>query len=64
MLPSPDQVRWTAKVNDAEFSTFIESILGALFQQKFSWLGNEMINAIQTAIAAFLAISIGSIYII
>jgi aerobic-type carbon monoxide dehydrogenase small subunit (CoxS/CutS family) len=25
MLPSPDQVQWTAKVNGSEFSTFIES---------------------------------------
>ena len=39
------------------FATLIESVLGAIFQNRFNWLSNELINFIQTTLAALLAMS-------
>ncbi|TCD55453.1 TIGR00297 family protein [Synechococcus sp. BS56D] len=41
-------------------ATLLESVMGALFQQRLPWLSNELVNAIQTAVAALLAISAAS----
>ena len=38
-------------------ATLIESYIGALAQRRCPWLSNELVNAIQTSIAALLAIS-------
>ena len=35
--------------------TLFESVIGALVQGKFRWLTNELVNALQTAIAALIA---------
>jgi uncharacterized protein (TIGR00297 family) len=40
-------------------ATLLESLLGALAQGRVSWLSNELVNGIQTAVAALLAIGIG-----
>ncbi|WP_320664301.1 TIGR00297 family protein [Prochlorococcus sp. MIT 1223] len=37
-------------------STLFESVLGAVVQNKFKWLSNEIINCIQTSFAACLAV--------
>ncbi len=37
-------------------ATLAESLLGALAQDRVSWLSNELVNAIQTTLAALLAI--------
>ena len=37
-------------------ATLIESVVGALVQERISWLSNELVNGLQTAIAAMLAI--------
>jgi uncharacterized protein (TIGR00297 family) len=37
-------------------ATLIESYIGALAQQRWAWLSNELVNALQTSIAALLAI--------
>ncbi|MEB3234239.1 MAG: TIGR00297 family protein [Cyanobacteriota bacterium] len=38
-------------------ATLIESAIGATAQQRLSWLSNELVNGLQTAIAALLAIA-------
>lgn len=40
-------------------ATLLESLLGALAQGRVTWLSNELVNGIQTAVAALLAIGIG-----
>lgn len=39
-------------------ATLIESLIGASAQQRWPWLSNELVNAIQTAIAALLAMAV------
>ena len=38
-------------------ATLIESLIGASFQQRWGWLSNELVNGLQTAIAALLAMA-------
>ena len=38
-------------------ATLIESVIGAVAQRRLPWLSNELVNAIQTAIAAVLAMA-------
>jgi uncharacterized protein (TIGR00297 family) len=40
-------------------ATTIESLIGAAFQDKNAWLTNELVNFINTAIGAFVAIGLG-----
>jgi len=39
-------------------ATLIESLIGATLQPRLAWLSNELVNAIQTLIAALLAIAL------
>ncbi|WP_254995363.1 DUF92 domain-containing protein [Cyanobium sp. Aljojuca 7D2] len=39
-------------------ATLIESLIGASAQQRWAWLSNELVNGIQTAIAALLAMAL------
>ncbi len=41
-------------------ATLIESGIGAALQRRWSWLSNELVNAIQTTIAAALALVLSS----
>ncbi len=41
-------------------STLLESVLGAVAQGKFRWLTNEVVNFVQTSVAAILAITISN----
>ncbi len=43
----------------AFMATNIESVIGATVQSRFDWLTNEMVNFINTAIGAIVAITIG-----
>jgi uncharacterized protein (TIGR00297 family) len=36
-------------------ATLLESVIGATAQRRFAWLSNELVNALQTALAALLA---------
>ena len=36
-------------------ATLAESLLGALAQDRISWLSNEVVNALQTLLAALMA---------
>ena len=42
-------------------ATLFESFLGAVVQQRFAWLSNEMINGLQTIFAAVFAMTIASL---
>ena len=42
----------------ALIATLIESLIGATWQQRCSWLSNELVNGLQTAIAALLAMAL------
>jgi uncharacterized membrane protein len=37
-------------------ATLLESVIGATAQRRFAWLSNELVNGIQTALAAALAL--------
>ena len=38
-------------------ATLAESLFGALVQDRFDWMSNELVNALQTSLAAVLAIT-------
>ncbi|MFM8276969.1 MAG: TIGR00297 family protein, partial [Cyanobium sp.] len=37
-------------------ATLLESVIGATAQRRWGWLSNELVNGLQTALAALLAI--------
>ena len=39
-------------------ATLAESVLGATLQRRLKWLSNEMVNGLQTLIAALLALTL------
>ena len=39
-------------------ATLVESVIGAVAQDRLSWLSNELVNAVQTLIAALLAMAV------
>ena len=39
-------------------ATLLESVLGATLQQRLSWLSNELVNGLQTLLAALLAMAL------
>jgi uncharacterized protein (TIGR00297 family) len=43
----------------ALLATLVESVIGATLQRRWSWLSNELVNALQTLIAALLAMGLG-----
>ena len=45
------------------FATILESFIGALAQDKFLWLSNELVNFVQTTFAALLAMALASLII-
>ena len=42
-------------------ATLAESVLGAVAQDRFSWLSNELVNALQTLLAAVLAMVLAAV---
>ena len=41
-------------------ATLMESLLGAIAQNRISWLSNELVNGLQTSFAAVFAIAIAA----
>jgi uncharacterized membrane protein len=39
-------------------ATLLESLLGATLQSRLAWLSNELVNALQTLVAALLAMGL------
>ncbi|MFM7676330.1 MAG: TIGR00297 family protein [Synechococcus sp.] len=48
---------WALVVVVGLVATLLESLLGATLQQRVPWLGNELINGLQTLVAALLALA-------
>lgn len=42
-------------------ATLVESLIGASVQHRFGWLSNELVNAVQTLIAALLAMALATL---
>jgi uncharacterized membrane protein len=38
-------------------ATLLESLIGAGLQHRFAWLSNELVNALQTTLAAVIAMA-------
>ena len=41
-------------------ATLLESLVGATLQQRYSWLSNELVNGLQTLVAAALALALAA----
>jgi uncharacterized protein (TIGR00297 family) len=41
-------------------ATLLESLVGATLQQRYSWLSNELVNGLQTLLAAALALALAA----
>lgn len=42
-------------------ATLLESVIGATAQSRYTWLSNELVNGLQTAIAALLAMAVWAV---
>ncbi|MEB3199594.1 MAG: TIGR00297 family protein [Synechococcaceae cyanobacterium] len=49
---------WLLVTGVALLATLLESLIGATLQQRLPWLSNELVNGLQTAIAAVLAVAL------
>ncbi len=56
LIASPADAALVASVGVV--ATLLESVLGALVQGRVAWLSNEMVNGIQTALAALMAMGL------
>jgi uncharacterized protein (TIGR00297 family) len=56
LIPTPRS--WLVVSVVALVATLIESGIGAGLQRRWGWLSNELVNAVQTSIAALIAIGI------
>lgn len=50
---------WLLVSGVALLATLLESLIGATLQQRWHWLSNELVNGIQTLLAALLAMLLG-----
>jgi uncharacterized protein (TIGR00297 family) len=56
----PGSAAWLLVTLVGLAATLLESLIGATAQQRLRWLSNELVNAIQTAIAALLAMALAA----
>ncbi|MFN7677643.1 MAG: DUF92 domain-containing protein, partial [Cyanobacteriota bacterium] len=49
---------WALVAGVGLVATLLESLLGATLQRRLAWLSNEMVNALQTRVAAGLAMGL------
>ena len=55
LIPGPSS--WLLVGAVALFATLAESVIGATLQRRWSWLSNELVNGVQTLVAALLALA-------
>ena len=55
LIPGPSS--WLLVGAVALLATLAESVIGATLQRRWSWLSNEMVNGVQTLVAALLALA-------
>ena len=53
----PTAISWVLVTLVGLLATLIESVIGATCQHRFSWLTNELVNGLQTTIAALIAMA-------
>jgi uncharacterized protein (TIGR00297 family) len=53
----PTAMGWILVTVVGLLATLIESVIGATCQHRFSWLTNELVNGLQTTIAALIAMA-------
>jgi len=53
----PTAMSWILVTLVGLVATLIESVIGATVQSRVSWLTNELVNGLQTVIAAFIAMA-------
>mgnify|MGYP000704370385 CR=1 FL=1 len=53
----PTAIGWVLVTLVGLLATLIESVIGATCQHRFSWLTNELVNGLQTMIAALIAMA-------
>jgi uncharacterized protein (TIGR00297 family) len=53
----PDPGTWLLVGAVALIATLAESVIGATLQRRWIWLSNEMVNGVQTLVAALLALA-------
>lgn len=56
----PGRAAWLLVTLVGLAATLLESLIGATAQQRWRWLSNELVNALQTAIAALLAMALAA----
>ena len=55
LIPGPSI--WLLVGAVALLATLAESVIGATLQSRWSWLSNELVNGVQTLLAALLALA-------
>ena len=55
LIPGPST--WLLVGAVALLATLAESVIGATLQRRWSWLSNELVNGVQTLVAALLALA-------
>jgi uncharacterized membrane protein len=53
----PTAMGWFLVTLVGLLATLIESVIGATVQHRFNWLTNELVNGLQTVIAALIAMA-------
>ncbi len=62
LVPNQHPIGIVICIIAAFIATNLESVIGATIQEKFEWLTNELVNVINTAIGAVVAIAIGFMF--
>jgi uncharacterized membrane protein len=53
--------RWILVTLVGLVATLLESLIGATLQARISWLSNELVNGLQTLLAALLAMGLSQV---
>jgi uncharacterized membrane protein len=51
---------WLLVSGVALVATLVESLIGATLQRRWRWLSNELVNGLQTLLAALLAMALAA----
>jgi uncharacterized protein (TIGR00297 family) len=60
----PTAMSWIVVTLVGLVATLLESVIGATCQSRFSWLTNELVNGLQTVIAALIAMACSLLWVL
>jgi len=60
----PTTMSWIVVTLVGLVATLLESVIGATCQSRFSWLTNELVNGLQTVIAALIAMACSLLWVL